>query len=193
MGEMATPTTQSKTRNYYDDDDVREQIAEQIAAHPFGRTEVELYRAFPGDYSCTLPEAGGWIIVKGEPHTVIPNPPLYSIWWARPIYMARQFKHILVDGRRRTVTWPMLQARIATEHGDLDLYPVSEFATTSIDKWLEFIGHGVEPHFIGEQPDELGDRMFYIQSRGIPARDALLMSLPGLEEGGSFVYFTLDL
>lgn len=191
MAEMGAPST-VRERDYYNDEMVREQIADQITAVPWGRNAAELYRAFPDDYKCSLPDEGGWIIVKDLPHTNIPNPPLYSIWWAKPIYMARPFPRIRAGKRRRTVHWPMLQARIATEHGDLDLYPVQEFSVTTIEKWLDLIGHGVTPHFVGPAPDDLEQRMFYIRSRGISPQDALLMCLPGLESDGSFVYFTLE-
>lgn len=187
---MAAPTT-TRERNYYDDEDVREQVADQITAIPWGRAERELFSALPSDYGYVIPEGGGWVIVKEQPHTNIPNPPLYSIWFAQPVYTSRTFKKVLVDRRKRNISWPCLKARLTTPHGELDLYP-GEYVPTDIEKWLEFIGKGVTVNFMGVgEPGDLEGQMFYLQAHGIRRHDALLLLLPHLANG-NFIYLTLE-
>lgn len=205
MAEMAAPTTQ-RDRDYYRDEDVRTQIEEHltsrhvtlaglapIGSKPFAAVDAmygELAGAFPDQYGCEIPQEGGWILVKAQPHTVIPAPPLYSMWFARPVYVGRKFK-VSVDRRRRWITWPMLKARIKTEHGELDLIGGEFTAVSDMRPFLEMLGEGVDVHFIGPEPDEVAERLFYMRAHGLRAHEALAFALPDLEEA-DYVYLTID-
>lgn len=180
MTEMATPTTITE-RDYYEDPDVREAVLDQCLSLS------ELYAADPERSGFALPEQGGWIIVKELPCTSIPNPPRYSIWRARPVYSSRTFRL----SARKEVSWPMLKARISTQHGDLDLLP-GEYVPTKIERWLDLIGEGVTINFLGAEPDELGDRSFYLRAHGLNEAQAAELLLPDIQTN-DFLYLTLDL
>lgn len=203
MSEMAAPST-VRERDYYHDDDVREQVGALIenglallgpvGDYPFGAVDslyAELGSAFPEDHGCAIPDEGAWIMVKRLPHTAIPNPPLYSMWRARPVYVGRTFK-VVAGRRRRNVSWPMLKARIATQHGDLDLFPGEYTTVKDLGVWLDLIGQGVTVNFLGDgEPGELAEQIFYMQAHGLRRRDALLLVLPTLVDQ-NFAYLTLD-
>lgn len=207
MGEMVAPSTLPEQRDFYYDDDVRAQIVEQIeqqcvvfgrmggqTRNPFDRVEgmySEVASAVP-DERALIPEEGAWVIVNRVPHTVLDfDVPRYSIWRARPIYTAREFKRVSAGGRSRTLKWPMLKGRISTPGGELDLFP-GEYVVTDITRWLELLGEGVTINFMGAgEPGELEEQVFYMQAHGIPRRDALVLALPLLTDD-SFAYFTLE-
>lgn len=206
MGEMASPTTQ-RERDYYRDEKVREQVEDAIttghvtavALQPHGfdgwgavdGMYGELAGAFPDQYGCEIPEAGAWILVKKQPHTVLPPPPLYSMWFARPVYAARKFK-VSVDRRRRWISWPMLKARIKMADGELDLIGGEFTVVSDMRPFLEMLGEGVDVHFVGPEPDEVAERLFYMRAHGLRAHEALAFALPDLEDA-DYVYLTLDL
>jgi hypothetical protein len=210
MGEMTAPSTQ-REREYYNDPEVREQIEDRIyheslhhgdaiRAHfpdrnPFAHVDGyqgELDSAFPDERGTLIPEEGAWIVVKAQPYTNIPAPPLYSMWFAKPVYVAREFKRILADGRNRTIKWPMHRARITTPDGELTLLGGEYSVVKDLRPYLEMIGEGVDLHFIGPEPDEVRERIFYLQAHGLHKGDAIAMVLPDLEDAG-FCYLTLDL
>lgn len=186
MSEMPTTVTE---RDYYFDPDVREEIADAIASNPLGGGLTELYRALPAEHGFDLPEDGGWIIVKRQPHTAIEAPPLYSIWRAERVYSSRKFK-ISAHSRRRWVNWPMLKARLLTPNGSLDLFP-DEYVPTDISKWLDMIGDGVEINFLGREPDEIKERIFYLRAHGLDRAQAASLVLPEITDS-NYCYLTLE-
>lgn len=197
MGEMTSPTTAPEATNYYYDAEVREQIEDSLYAAEtlFGTGSADgwlqaIGSAFPDDRGYFIPDEGGWVIVKRAPHTNIPEPPLYSMWFARPIYTARPFKRILAGGRRRTVTWPMLKARILTEHGELDLYPEEFVPCTDISKFTEMIGHGVTLRFLRPEPEDFAESMFYLRAHGLNITTATALLLDDMQS--NHVYLTLE-
>lgn len=181
---------------FYADEDVREAVADAITANPFGASLTELASAFPDDYGCALPEDGAWIMVKEQPHTIIPDPPLYSMWWAKPIWTTRSF--VLRVPRKKRIAWPCLKARILTADGELDLWPGEYVTVKDITKWIELLGEGVDVNWLGDgEPGDMADKLFYLQSHGLPRGAALSMLIPELtpEAGVSpdFLYLTLNL
>lgn len=198
MGEMASPTTAPETANYYYDADVREQIEDALfqaeAAFGVGGVDnwlAEVGAAFPDDRGYFIPDEGGWVIVKRPPHTIIPAPPIYSIWFAKPVYASRTFKRIVADGRRRNVSWPMLKARILTEDGELDLLPEEFVPCDDIMAFVDMIGEGVELHFLGPEPDEIAERLFYLRAHGLGVKDATSLLLGDMQS--NHVYLTVDI
>jgi hypothetical protein len=172
---------------FFEDEVVKELVADQCL------DQQTLWSCLPPE-SCVIPDEGTWIIVKDVPHTNLDfDVPLYSIWRARRHIRTRTFR--LPTGPRggkNEVHWPQMLAEIQTPGGDLVLYP-TEYVTTDIQKWLDLINEGVELNFIGPgEPGELEDQLFYLQCRGIPRTQALLLLLPSLTDD-RFVYLTLDL
>lgn len=197
MGEMVSPTTAKTTQNFYYDPAVREQIEDALygAESLFGTGSADNWlaqvgAAFPDDRGYLIPEEGGWVIVKAQPYTNIPAPPLYSMWFAKPVYTGREFRRILAGGRRRKVTWPFLKARILTQHGELDLLPEEYVPCSDITKFTEMIDQGVEMHFLGPEPEEYAEQMFYLRARGLGVRQATTLLLGEMKT--NHVYLTLE-
>lgn len=198
MSEMTSPTTTPDSpTNWYFDPDVREQIEDRLfqAETAFNGGNVdgwlsEVGAAFPDERGYFIPEEGGWVIVKRPPHTNIPAPPLYSIWFARPIYHSRLFKKISTDGRRRNVSWPFLKARILTPEGELDLLPEEYVPCDDISAFTDMIGEGVELHFLGPEPDEIAERTFYLRAHGLGPKEATSLLLGDMQS--NHVYLTCD-
>lgn len=147
-----------------------------------GPGEVDRY--YP-DEEHVLPEQGGWIRILSEPHTELEarfRLPVLSMWHARPTY-----SNVGRIGNRKPY-----QVVITTPGGDLHLWPHEYQLVPDITQW---VGQDpdVEMHTLGGEPvieEKTAERLFYLQQRGIPRQDALLMLLGELD-GSSFVYFTM--
>lgn len=151
------------------------------------------YAMDPERHHCAIPDEGAWIMVKRQPHTVIESPPLYSMWRARPVYYALKLKRAPGPGRP-TITWPLLRARISTPFGELTLLPDEFVPVTRLMEWVGSVGEGVSLHTMG--PGAIGDedfeqRVFYLMSRGLARRDALLLLLPDVLDQ-EFAWLSLD-
>lgn len=203
MTEMTSPTTQAEgPRNFYYDEGVREQIEDrlfqgEVVLNPGGNPGQALLgwlsqvgAAFPDDRGYFIPEEGGWVIVKNPPHTIIPAPPLYSMWFAKPIYTSRTFTRISAGGRSRNVNWPFLKARITTPDGELDLWPEEYVPCDDIMAFADMIGEGVTLNFLGPEPDEIAERMFYLRAHGLGTKDATALLLGDMQS--NHVYLTLE-
>ncbi|QHB37152.1 hypothetical protein QDA03_gp89 [Microbacterium phage Terij] len=132
----------------------------------------------------TIPEEGAWIIVVEVPRGVAIDfdvPPL-SIWRAR--------HHELNVGSieiAKGVRVHPQQAIIATPAGDLHLWP-HEYKVLSDPAGLIADEHAII-HQLGGSPVLNEDHMFYLQSRGIPHREAVLLLFEQITDP-SFVYVT---
>jgi hypothetical protein len=170
MTEMALDAVLSHP--YYEDEDVAEQIADRCI-------DFDTLSAALPDERHQLPPEGAWIIVTGFPTTSIPDPPLYSLWFARPVYYAREFRKVSAGGRIRNVRWPLLRARIVTPHGELTLLPREFLKVLDLRKWLDEVGNGVTLHLLDETADDtLTERLFYLRARGLRPSAALELLLP---------------
>lgn len=184
MGEMAIEAVLSHP--YYQDEAVCEQIADRCI-------DLDtLWAALPDDRA-VLPPEGDWIIVREQPCTNIPDPPLYSMWRARPVYHARKFKRVRAGGRVREVTWPLVRARIRTPYGELTLLPREYLRVNDLAKWVGEIGQGVTLNVIGpgNPGPELNEKTFYLQSHGLRRVDALTLLLPEVADQ-EFAWLSLD-
>ena len=157
------------------EDDVKEQtldFAEQTGQDPA--------RYFPEDYGKDLGD-GTWIFVVDPPTSVDHafDVPLLSMWWARPTRLNRGG----INGVRP------YQAVITTPAGDLHLWP-HEYAISSAPEKL--IGEeGAHIHTLGGDPLIDPEKLWYLQSRGIPQHEATLM-LFGQIQSQNFAYVTFD-
>lgn len=185
MGEMAIEAVLSHP--YLNDDDVREQIADHCI-------DIDtLWAALP-DERQQLPPEGAWIMLREQPTTAIPDPPLYSMWRARPVYYSWTAKRVRAGGRVRNVTWPLLRARIRTPFGELTLLPREYVTVTKLPEWLEQIGDGVTLNMMGpgaEGDPEFEQRVFYLMARGLPRAAALELLLPDVVDQ-EFAWLSLD-
>lgn len=122
--------------------------------------EFESY--FPG--SNKLDEDGNWILVKDYPPTEFTVPPL-SVWFATPWGM---------DSRGgRTVH----RVKILTPKGELGLFPHEYSKISNVEKFLQFVGDGMEIKFFGGLEGVPKDALFYLRSRGISKQQAITMLL----------------
>lgn len=142
-------------------------MSESPNYNPFTAAE-EFENYFPG--SNKVPEGGAWVLVKHPPHCEYTVPPL-SIWFAEP--------------------WPMQQERhcshrvkIMTPKGELGLFPREYSIVTDPGKYYEFIGEGMEAKFFGQEEGVPKDKLFYIRSRGVSKKDALIMLLGSIMTHG---------
>lgn len=184
MSEMALDAVLSHP--YYEDDTVREAVADQCIDYD------TLSAALP-DESVIVPPEGDWILLREQPTTAIPDPPLYSMWRARPVYHSRRFKRVLAGSRLRTLNWPLLRARIVTPYGELTLLPREYIRVTKLREWIDQIGNGVTLNIMGpgDVEAELNEKVFYLQSRGLRRVDALLLLLPEVTDQ-AFAWMSLD-
>jgi hypothetical protein len=170
MGEMAIEAV--LTHPYYRDEDVQEQIIDLCP-------DLDTLWAAVPEERCELPPEGDWIILREQPYTNIPSPPLYSMWRARPVYHSRIFKRVSAGGRSRTVNWPLLRARIVTPYGELTLLPREYLRVRDLRVWLDEVGSGVTLHLMGAEPEgAFAERLFYLRARGLRYPDALRLLLP---------------
>lgn len=117
-----------------------------------------------------IPADGAWILVVEEPFTELRarfRVPLLSMWRARP--------HELNSGAitRGGITMRPQQAVIATPAGDLHLW-AHEYVIADHPMQL-----AADPdatlHTLGGEPVLDEDELFYLMSRGIPHRDAVML------------------
>ncbi len=122
---------------------------------------------------------GSWIMVTDPPQTEYTVPPM-SFWFA--------------------VEWPMEglagnrlhRVKILTPRGELGLFPREYSKVDHIEKYYEFMGKGIEPIFFGAGAGGIpSDQMFYLRSRGIAKRDAIVM-LMGLIKSQDVMYLLTD-
>jgi hypothetical protein len=140
---------------------------------------------FPEKDGKAIPEEGAWIVVIEEPHTEMKSrfsvPPL-SMWRAR--------KNEVNEGHFTTsqgVTFSPQQAVIATPAGDLHLWPHEYIVATNPMALAS--DPDSELHALGGQPVLNEEELFYLQSRGIPRHEAVLMLFDRIESL-DFVYVT---
>lgn len=128
--------------------------------YPFAAVE-EFQDYFPGKNE--VPKNGSWILVKKQPDTEYTVPPL-SIWFATP--------------------WPVKdhggrfkphRIKIVTPKGDLGLWPHEYALVDNPGKYFEFIGTDMQARFFGNEKGIPADKLFYIRSRGVSKKDAIIM------------------
>jgi len=140
---------------------------------------------FPEKSDKQIPEEGAWILILEEPHTELRDRfrvPLLSMWRARP-HELNSGGVQLAKGLR---VYPK-QAVIATPGGDLHLWP-HEYTVCTDPKGL--IGDpDAELHQLGGSPVLDEEILFFLQSRGIPRHEAVLV-LFDLITDTDFVYVT---
>lgn len=122
---------------------------------------------------------GSWIMVTDPPATEYTVPPM-SFWFA--------------------VEWPMNgiagnrvhRVKIITPKGELGLFPREYSKIDKIEKYYEFMGQGIEPVFFGAGSGGIpSDQLFYLRSRGISKRDAIVM-LMGSIKSQDVMYLLTD-
>lgn len=151
----------------------QDEVFSMIAAHssmsgnPFAAVE-EFHNYFPGRNQ--VPEGGGWVLVKDPPMTEFTVPPL-SIWFAEP--------------------WPMQgerycshRVKIVTPRGDIGLFPREYSLIDRPEIYYKFVGNGMEVKFFGNEEGVPKDKLFYLRSRGISKKDALVMLVGEIKSHG---------
>lgn len=136
---------------------------------------------FPGDK--LIPEEGAWILVIEVPHTALQfDVPLLSMWRARH----HELNSGAVTIAKGVKAWPQ-QAVISTPGGDLHLW-AHEYVVISDPRGL--VGDpDTTLHQLGGSPVLNEDHLFYLQSRGIQHRDAVLMLFDQITDQ-DFIYAT---
>lgn len=129
---------------------------------------------------------GAWILVVEEPCTEmmqrfrIPTP---SLWWARPEPIRLGAKVIKGYGGGVTAVMPgMARVVIETPGGSLWLFPREYVVCENPIPLLT--DPEVTIHPLGGRPsldEEKQEQLFYLQQRGIPYGDALLMIMDGVD------------
>lgn len=136
---------------------------------------------FPGDKA--IPDEGAWVIVIEVPHTALAwEVPLLSMWRARH----HELNAGGVEIAKGVKVWPQ-QAVISTPAGDLHLWP-HEYIVVTDPRGL--VGDPDSTlHQLGGSPVLNEDHLFYLQSRGIAHRDAVLMLFDQITDQ-DFIYVT---
>jgi len=135
-----------------------------------------------------IPDEGAWILILEEPHTILREQfrlPLLSMWRARPFVLNDGGVIVGYDDMQYR-EFPK-QAVITTPAGDLHLWP-HEYIIASDPLGL-LSCEGAEIHQLGGKPVLDEDYMFYLQSRGIPYDEAVLMLFDTIEDT-DFIYVT---
>lgn len=136
----------------------------------FDKTPFDAWERYKNEVASYLPgvnkldEDGNWILVTKPPHAEYTVPPL-SIWFAVPWPMEG------TAGRR------VHRVRITTPRGTLGLFPHEYSRINDMSKYTECLGDGIEIKFFGGVEGINPDALFYIRSRGISKRDAIIMLL----------------
>jgi hypothetical protein len=146
---------------------------------------LEAEKYFPERDGKAIPEDGAWILVLEEPHTEMKDrftvPPI-SMWRARK----HEVNAAAFTTRSGVKFWPQ-QAVITTPGGDLHLWP-HEYAMAT--RPMELASDpDAELHSLGGEVVLDEEKMFYLQSRGIPRSDATLMLFDTIKSL-DFVYVT---
>jgi len=167
-----------------------EAVCEQVADHCLELSTLHGCLPTPEQ---RLPDEGGWIVLREQPYTEIPSPPFASMWRARPVFAARTFRGILAGGRRRTLKWPEERARIVTPAGELTLLMTEYAVVRDLRPYLDAEGAGVTLHVMGPGAveDDLRERVFYLQCRGLKRADALTLLLPEVTDQ-TFAWLSMD-
>lgn len=181
-----TDNTQSEItpewRAWYDEakNEATEDLIAEVRAWGFLPQDVwpEVYDKGIGD--------GAWIFVVEEPYTelkarfTIPTP---SLWWARPEEARIGAKIVKGWGGGVSAVMPGLaRVVIETPGGSLWLFP-HEYVVCENPLPL-LTDPDVTIHPLGGRvslDEEKSDQLFYLQQRGIPYADALLMIMDGVD------------
>lgn len=141
----------------------------------------EIARYFPETMDADIPEDGHWIMITYPPHTTC-KVKKFSIFYAMNDFGEPHYKYNFFF---------MRYAKIRTKDGDLRLWPW-EYRKIDISKYLEIIdGEHLTMKFLAKNPvmeKEVVERVFYLQTRGIPKKDCYALVLPELKDP-SFCYF----
>lgn len=137
----------------------------------------EFHDYFPGRNKVV--EDGNWIMVTDPPPTEYTVPPM-SFWFAQPWPMPG-----LVGNQIHRV-------KLITPRGELGLFPREYSKIENIEKYYELMGQGIEPIFFGAGEGGIpSDALFYLRSRGISKRDAIVM-LMGSIKSPDVMYLLTD-
>lgn len=143
-----------------DKDEVMSKITAQgDPRYPFAKID-EFHDYFPGTNE--VPKGGSWIMVKEPPSTQYTVPPL-SIWFATawPMYSGKHQIH---------------RVKVVTPKGELGLFPHEYVRVPDPGKYYEFIGDGMTAKFFGGANKGVpADKLFYLRSRGISKKDAMIL------------------
>ena len=149
-------------------------------------SEPSMY--FPERDGKAIPEEGAWIIVVEEPHTELQarfRVPELSMWRARP-HTLNSGAIKVGSGKDAFKAFPK-QAVIATPGGDLHLWP-HEYIVAN-DPMALATDPDSTLHALGGQAVLDEDQLFYLMSRGIPRREAVMLLFDRIESL-DFVYVT---
>lgn len=137
--------------------------------YPFARID-EFHDYFPGNNE--VPKGGSWIMVTKDPGTRYIPPPL-SIWFATawPMFSGRHQIH---------------RVKILTPKGELGLFPHEYSRVENPEKYYEFIGDGMTVKFFGGAGTKgvPADALFYLRSRGVSLKDAMIMLIGSIKAHG---------
>lgn len=140
---------------------------------------------YPEEFDKKIPDEGAWILILEEPFTELRSRfevPLLSMWRARRHELDSGAVHV-----SKNLTLRPQQAVISTPGGDLHLWP-HEYVIASNPMGL-LSCEGAEIHQLGGKPVLDEEYMFYLQSRGIPYDEAVLMLFDTIEDT-DFIYVT---
>lgn len=127
---------------------------------------AEFENKFPEDFDKKLPPEGRWIQVIHPPNCEITVPP-FSIWFAVPWEDNCSSKN---------------RAKIVTPSGSLGLWPCEYAAINDVTKYFGREGEGILLHQMNERPVCDTEKLFYLMSRGVPRRTAILMLISDIKD-----------
>lgn len=167
-------------------DEARKNLGD--AAHDFMAFGHNVETYLPEQYGKHIPDEGAWVLVLDEPLTELRSRfrvPLLSMWRAR--------RHELNSGRIKVseggfdFSLAPQQGVIATPGGDLHLWP-HEYIIANDPLGL-LSCEGAVIHSLGGETVLDEDHLFYLQSRGIPYSEAVLLLFEQIT-GTDFAYIT---
>jgi len=143
----------------------KKEARENFWTHPFA-THADFENAFPEDFGKKLPPEGKWVQVMRPPHCEITVPP-FSIWFAIPWADGDNFAS---------------RVKIVTPAGTLGLWPNEYSVIEDVTKYFGRESEGIILHQMNDRPVCPVDSLFYLMSRGIPRRAAILLLINDIKD-----------
>lgn len=150
--------------------------------------DSERQRCFPAEYKKELPIKGGWIMVNQS--VPVSNAPIpYSVYFAKPdpVYQEVTLK---VKGSNKLFRVPYYRVKIATEQGDLWLWPHEYIIITDTKALLEEVGNSFEMIKLGGDTNYDAAKVHYLGTRGLDSASVYQLLLGSLNTTGH-AYFRI--
>lgn len=151
--------------NYVESEADKKEAREKFWEGPLANM-TEFENTFPEDFGKKLPPEGKWVQIKHTPHTEFTVPP-FSIWFALPWEDSAHSKN---------------RVKIVTPSGSLGLWPHEYMVVEDMTQYLGRESEGILLHQMNDKPVCNVDHLFYLMSRGITRKQAVMMLINDIKD-----------